>query len=358
LGKKIKREYNNNSLHNAHRNKMDEFYTQYSDIEKELKYYKDKFKNKIVYCNCDDPEISNFYKYFSNNFEHLGLKKLICTHYSLNEKTYKLVIEKDRNKDGKINGKDVERYEFMFSDGDFRSDECVELLKESDIVCTNPPFSLFREYVAQLIEHKKKFLIIGNQNAITYKEIFELIKDNKIWLGMSIHSGDREFRVPDYYPLRAAGFRVDENGVKYIRVKGVRWWTNIDYKERHEEFIPKKYKKYKGNEKDYPKYDNYNAINIDKSELIPIDYKGVMGVPITFLDKYNPGQFEIIGQGQGNLYRELTTKGLKKEFVNNYYKTGGTGSIKEDHPVLGYYDKNGKAVIPYMRILIKRVKGE
>jgi hypothetical protein len=295
LGKLTKKGKGNRSLHEAHRNKMDEFYTQYSDIENELKHYKDKFKNKVVYCNCDDPEISHFYLYFANNFEYLGLKKLICTHYSINEKTYKLIVEKDKNRDGKINRKDVERYEFMFSDGDFRSDECIELLKESDIVVTNPPFSLFREYVAQLIEFKKKFLIIGNQNAIAYKEIFKLIMKNELWLGASIHSGDREFQVPQNYPLYAAGYRIDESGNKFIRVKGVRWFTNLDYKERHEEFIPKKNKKYKGNEKDYPKYDNYNAINVDKSELIPVNYYGAMGVPITFLDKYNPEQFEIIG---------------------------------------------------------------
>ena len=230
MGKIIQKEYNNNSLHNAHRNKMDEFYTQYSDIEKELKYYKDKFKNKIVYCNCDDPEISNFYKYFSNNFEHLGLKKLICTHYSKNEKTYKLVIEKDRNKDGKINGKDVERYEFMFSDGDFRSDECVELLKEADIVCTNPPFSLFREYIAQLIEYKKKFLIIGNKNAITYKDIFKLIINNELWLGASIHSGGMDFCVPKDLELTSKNVKYDNKGNRFINLPYVRWFTNIDYK--------------------------------------------------------------------------------------------------------------------------------
>ena len=175
--------------------------------------------------------------------------------------------------------------------GDFRSDECVELLKQADIVVTNPPFSLFREYVAQLVEYDKKFLIIGNQNAITYKEVFHLIKENKLWLGCSIHSGDREFRVPDNYPLNAAGYRIDENGIKYIRVKGVRWFTNLDTSKRHEELVL--YKNYTPEE--YPKYDNYDAIEVSKTVEIPSDYDGVMGVPITFLDKYNPEQFEILG---------------------------------------------------------------
>jgi hypothetical protein len=195
-------------------------------------------------------------------------------------------------------------------------------------------------------------LIIGNQNAITYKEIFKLIKDNKLWMGVSIKSGDREFRVPDNYPLDAAGNRIDELGNKYIRIKGVRWFTNLDYKQRYEDLIL--YKKY--NPEEYPKYDNYEAINIDKTKEIPLDWAGAMGVPITFLDKYNPEQFEIVGQGQGNLYRELTSKGLSKKFVDDYYASGGKGSIKEDHPVLGYYDKNEKATIPYMRIIIKNKK--
>jgi hypothetical protein len=178
--------------------------------------------------------------------------------------------------------------------GDFRSDECIELLKQADIVVTNPPFSLFREYVAQLVQYDKKFIIIGNVNSITYKEIFPLIKENRLWLGASIHSGDREFAVPDSYPLNAAGYRVDENGKKYIRVKGVRWFTNLDYPERHEELVL--YKRYTPEE--YPKYDNYDAINVDKTVEIPYDYDGIMGVPITFIDKYNPEQFEILGDSR------------------------------------------------------------
>jgi hypothetical protein len=181
----------------------------------------------------------------------------------------------------------------LHGDGDFRSRECIELLQQADIVVTNPPFSLFREYVAQLIQYDKKFIVIGNVNAITYKGVFELIKENKLWLGASIHSGDREFSVPEDYPLYAAGYRTDEKGKKYIRVKGVRWFTNIDYDERHEDLIL--YKKYYGNEAEYPKYDNYDAINVDKTKDIPMDYEGAMGVPITFLDKYNPEQFKILG---------------------------------------------------------------
>ena len=189
-------------------------------------------------------------------------------------------------------------------DGDFRSEECIEYLKQADIVVTNPPFSLFREYVAQLMEHKKDFLIIGNVNAITYKEIFPLIKDNKLWLGASIHSGDRKFYVPDDYPLNAAGCGVDKDGRKFIRVKGVRWFTNLDYAIRHEELVL--FKRYYGNEEDYPKYDNYDAINVDKTSDIPCDYFEDMGVSITYLDKHNPEQFDIVKFRKGNDEKDLT----------------------------------------------------
>lgn len=310
-------------MDNAKRNKADEFYTQLADIEKELRHYRDNFKDKIVFCNCDDPYESNFFKYFAMNFNFLGLKKLIATCYdnspiaysqlnffgenksvaNKNRHPYKIEINevKDYNKDGATDLADVEfllknkknSMSLLKDDGDFRSQECIDLLMQSDIVVTNPPFSLFREYVEQLISCNKKFIIIGNVNAISYKETFKLIKDNKLWLGQSIHSGDREFRVPDTYPLKAAGFRVDENGVKYIRVKGVRWFTNIDFKERHEDLIL--YKTY--NDKEFPKYCNFNAINVDKTTEIPSDYNGLIGVPITFLDKFNPDQFEIIALG-------------------------------------------------------------
>jgi len=273
----------NGDLHKAKNNKKDEFYTQIEDIEKELKLYKKHFKNKVVLCNCDDPEESNFWEYFYLNFKHLGLKKLIATHFGNGKPAYKLE---------KVNGDIIKTP--LKQNGDFRNEESIEILKEADFIVTNPPFSLFREYVSQLIMYKKKFIIIGNINALSYKEIFKLIKENKIWLGHSIHSGDREFRVPDDYPLNASGYRIDEKGNKYLRIKGVRWFTNLDYKERYQDLIL--YKNYKGNKNEYPKYDNYNAINIDITKSIPLDYKGSMGVPITFIDKYNPYQFEIVGQ--------------------------------------------------------------
>ena len=284
----------NNNLHTAKATKNDEFYTQLEDIENELKYYKDYFKGKVVYCNCDgflNKEKSNFFMYFSLNYEFLGLKGLICTKYNPNGKGKKYEYY------GDLNGNNYPDEEEVFTselegDGDFRSEECIGLLKKCDIVCTNPPFSLFRQYVAQLFEYNKDFLIIGNVNAISYKEVFPLIKENKMWLGVSITSGDRKFVVPDNYPLNAAGCGIDENGKKYIRVKGVRWFTNLDHKKRHEELLL--YKKY--NEEEYPKYDNYDAIEVGKTKDIPMDYNGIMGVPITFLDKYCPTQFEIVGQ--------------------------------------------------------------
>ena len=285
----------NKDLHAANKGKNDEFYTQLSDIEKEIRNYKEYFRDKIVFCNCDDPEESHFWKYFSENFEFLGLKKLIATHFQSEIPSYKLEIFSDINGDNRINKLDTIRTPLK-QNGDFRSPECIEILTEADIIVTNPPFSLFRDYVAQLFEYKKKFLIIWNQNAVTYKEFFPYIKENKVWFGHSIHSGDREFRVPDSYPLNASGSRTDESGKKYIRVKWVRWFTNLDYKERHEDLIL--YKRYSPEE--YPKYDNYDAINVDVTKDIPMDYDGIMGVPITFLDKYNPDQFEIIWQASGN----------------------------------------------------------
>lgn len=313
----------NEILVSARKNKADEFYTQLVDIELELKHYKEHFKEKVVFCNCDDPYESNFFKYFAINFNHLGLKKLIATCYdsspiafeqeslfadikpklytNYGRHAYKIEINEvlDYNCDGAVDLSDVKyllknsqnALTLLKGNGDFRSEECIELLKQADIVVTNPPFSLFREYVAQLMAFNKKFIIIGNQNAVTYKEIFKLLKENKLWFGQSIHSGDREFRVPSYYPLQAAGFRIDEKGTKYIRVKGVRWYTNLDFIERHEYLTL--YKKYTPEE--FPKYDNYDAINVNKTTDIPCDYDGLIGVPITFLDKYNPDQFEIMG---------------------------------------------------------------
>lgn len=297
----------NKNLRSAKTDKKDEFYTQLSDIEKELKHYKNHFKDKVVLCNCDDPRVSNFFHFFSYNFEKFGLKKLIATCYksqdsdlfSQNNSERAIYLEYTGDKNGN-NVPDVSEIgiKHLQGDGDFRSKECIELLKQADIVVTNPPFSLFREYVAQLVEYDKKFVIIGNLNALTYRDIFKLIKENKLWFGHSIHSGDREFRVPQDYPLNAAGSRVDKEGNKYIRVKGVRWFTNLDYTERHEDLLL--YKTYSPEE--YPTYDNYDAINVDVTKEIPMDYPGVMGVPITYIDKYNPDQFEILGMASSAGY--------------------------------------------------------
>ena len=281
----------NKNLQAAKSAKKDEFYTQLSDIEKELRHYKEHFRGKTVLCNCDDPRISNFFKYFAMNFEHLGLKRLITTCYKnqdidlfsnhSDEKAVYLIYDGDTNGNGYPDAEEIGIHPLK-GDGDFRSNECI---------VTNPPFSLFREYVAQLMKYEKKFLIIGNINAITYKDFFPLLKEDKIWMGPSISSGDREFGVPDDYPLEASGCRIDENGNKFIRVKGVRWYTNLDHNKRHEPLIL--YKKY--NESEYPKYENYDAINIGKSAEIPEDYNGLMGVPVSFMDKYCPEQFELIG---------------------------------------------------------------
>ncbi len=366
----------NTALDKAKKAKADEFYTQLSDIEAEMRHYKDQFWGKVVFCNCDDPYESNFFKYFAMNFNFLGLKKLIATcfagspiantqlslfdHESVEDKTtkspHKIEITEvtDENADGAIDLTDVEyllrnrknALTRLNGDGDFRSAECIELLKEADIVVTNPPFSLFREYITQLIEYCKSFIIIGNQNAITYKEIFPLIRENKLWLGQSIHSGDREFRVPDSYPLDAAGYRVDKNGVKYIRVKGVRWFTNLDVPIRHE--TNKLYKRYTPDE--YPNYDNYDAIEVSKTINIPYDYDGIMGVPITFLDKYNPEQFEILGMCENlDLYGLKTKIYTGQECRDRYYELFGKK---------GVYDLNAAGVVNgrkvYQRLLIKR----
>jgi hypothetical protein len=353
-------------LDNAKKQKADEFYTQLSDIEKELNHYKEHFRNKTVFCNCDDPYESNFFKYFAMSFDFLGLKKLIATCYigspiansqlSLfdyetpeNKTTkvpHKIIINEaiDENNDGAFDLQDIvaslvknknNTLTRLQGDGDFRSAECIEILKEADIIVTNPPFSLFREFVAQLIDYKKKFIIIGNSNAISYKEIFPLIKENKIWIGPSIHSGDREFQVPQSYPLNAAGCRVDENGNRFIRVKGVRWFTNLDFKGRHEDLIL--YKNYK--KTDYSKYDNYNAINVDITKEIPYDYSGAMGVPITFIDKYNPDQFEIIGLAASAGYDQKIVGLEKKKNIKdartliNGKNTYARIFIKNKHPV-------------------------
>lgn len=282
---KPEKKSSNSFLRKANSAKKDEFYTQLSYIEKELMHYKDHLKDKVIFCNCDDPEESHFWKYFSENFEFLGLKKLVSTHYETEKPSYKLEIVADINRDGKINKLDTIKT-LLKQNGDFRSPECIEILKEADIVVTNPPFSLFREYIAQLFEYEKKFIIIGNLNAITYKEIFKLIKENKIWPWCTLDGRNIWFRIPDYYEK----YHKIENGIKYAFVASTIWFTNLDYKKRHEDLIL--YKTY--NENEYPKYDHYDAINVDKTKDIPLNFDGNIGVPITFLLKHNPEQFEII----------------------------------------------------------------
>lgn len=297
-----KKKFWNKNLHNANKSKNDEFYTQLSDIERELSHYKDHFRDKVIFCNCDDPEESNFFRYFALNFDRLALKKLIATHFDAERPTYKLEIDRsiDVNQDNKLDLRDVVRTS-LTQNGDFRSLECVELLKQSDIICTNPPFSLFREYIAQLFEYEKRFIIVGNQNAITYKEIFKLIQENKIWLGYGFNGGAAHF-INKYYEDYATAGNHKEG---MIRVSWVTWFTNLEIQKRHEDLIL--YKAY--NENDYPKYDNYNAINVNKTKDIPVDYKWAIGVPITFLDKYNPEQFEIIKFRKGDDDKDLCING-------------------------------------------------
>lgn len=304
----------NKNLNKAKTNKKDEFYTQLSDIERELKYYKQHFKDKVVYCNCDDPRVSNFFHFFSYNFEKLGLKKLIATCYknqdmdlfSQNNSEQAIYLEYTGDKNGN-NIPDPKEIGIkkLKGDGDFRSKECIELLKQADIVVTNPPFSLFREYVAQLIEYDKKFIIVGHQNAIKYKEIFPLIRDNKLWLGYGFKGGAGHFINEHYEDYATATDR--KEGM--IRVSGVHWFTNLEINKRHEDLIL--YKKYTPEE--YSKYENFDAINVDVTKDIPMDYEGFMGVPITFMDKYNPDQFEIIGVGIANLGLEMGIEPYKPE---------------------------------------------
>ena len=341
----------NSNLTSAKRAKNDEFYTQYQDIQKEieayLEYNKYTFKGKVVYCNCDDPFESNFFRYFVLNFKRLQLKRLITTSYKpspiantklalfgddetltpqkgrpkITANVISLYDVSDIDGDGAFTLDDIEKilrankhneWTPLDGDGDFRSKECIELLKQSDIVVTNPPFSLFREYMAQLMSYDKKFLIIGNMNAITYKEIFPLIKDNKVWIGPSINSGDREFLVPKDYARNKQAVRIDADGKEYLRVNGVRWFTNIDHGLRHQPIsLMSMADNLKFNKKiiksvnAYKKYDNYDAIEVPFTDAIPINYEGVMGVPISFLNKYNPEQFKILGATQRGCHDEV-----------------------------------------------------
>ena len=371
----------NTNLANAKTAKNDEFYTQYADIQKEinayLEYDPDVFRGKIVLLPCDDPEWSNFTKFFAQNFELFGLKKLISTSYAIESKKIKdweptlfetespyydadksrtngkiFILDEDINSDGRFNINDL-HWNYLEGDGDFRSDEVKALRDEADIIVTNPPFSLFREFMAWMMDAEKKFIVIGNKNAITYKEIFPLIKNNIIWYGPSITGGDREFMVPKTYVTHSSSLRTDEKGNKYIRVPGVHWFTNLDHGRRHEplplmtmedNIIYSKHKEVKG--KQYIHYENYDAIDVPYTDAIPSDYEGVMGVPISFLDRYCPEQFEIIGQTQGDSGKELGLKPYPRELkkLNKSLRDGQ----------LYYMDENGIPQKPYARILIRK----
>lgn len=369
----------NTNLGAAKTAKKDEFYTQLTDIEKEMRYYRKHFEGKTIFCNCDDPFESNFFKFFVLNFNRLKLKRLIATCYTGSpianrqlslfdnlpdnsehvNKPYKAVVTTvyDKTGDGSVDMLDVAELfksgENLLSeldgDGDFRSAECLSLLDEADIIVTNPPFSLFKEYVNILVERSKNFIIIGNMNAITYKEIFPLLKDNKMWIGPSIHSGDRKFYVPDDYPLNAAGCGVDEDGRRYIRVKGVRWYTNLDIKQRHEALIlVKRY-----DPSLYPTYETFDAIDVKSVSDIPCDFPGIMGVPKNFMDVYNPDQFDILGYEREDENIHVGIEKMPEAFLATYRKQGGTGHYTKGMKMLCFYDTDGKAKIPFSRILIR-----
>ena len=319
----------NSNLSAAKVAKEDEFYTELSDIERELKHYKKHFKGKVVYLNCDDPRVSNFFHFFSYNFEKLGLKKLIATCYksqdvdlfSQNDAEEAVYLEYEGDKDGDlVPGPDEIGIKPLRGDGDFRSPESIELLMQADIVVTNPPFSLFRQFVAQMMKYDKQFLVVGNQNAISYKEIFALIKANKLWVGNN--SGDMKFRVPDYYEPRETRFWVDDDGQKWRSLGNACWFTNMDFSKRHEDLVL--YKRY--NPEDYLVYDNYDAIEVSKVVEIPMDFDGVMGVPLTFLNQYNPDQFEILGLS-GTDYPMTKRYGKKERVVDGVRKKSNTGTL-------------------------------
>ena len=371
---------NNTNLGAAKAAKNDEFYTQYADIQKEvnayLEYNPDTFRDKTVLLPCDDPEWSNFTRFFAQNFERLGLKRLISTSFAVESKKYKdyeptlfetgsplfdidktrikgkiFELTRDTNGSGRIDIDDLE-WHYLEGDGDFRSPEVCALRDQADIIVTNPPFSLFREFLEWCLCVQKSVLIIGNMNAVTYREVFPLIKENKLWYGPSISSGDREFMIPDSYPIDASGWRVDDKGRKFIRVKGVRWFTNIEHGRRHEPLQLmtmqdnlrfSKHKDIRGQQ--YIHYANYDAIDVPYTDAIPDDYEGIMGVPITFLDKYCPEQFIIIGQTQGDSGKELGLKPFPRE-LKALNKSLRDGQL--------YYMLDGKPEKPYARILIRK----
>ncbi len=382
----------NRNLSAAKAAKQDEFYTQYVDIQKEVEAYleldPETFCGKVVYCNCDDPFESNFFKYFAANFNRLGLKKLVTTSYDgspiagaqltfleydegngkrQKPKAISVEIEevKDVNGDGATGIEDVKLFleqnphtrTPLAQGGDFRSPECIALLKEADIVVTNPPFSLFKEYVAQLVEHAKKFLIIGPKNAITYKEIFPLIKDTKLWLGSGFANGNAYFSIPaDSGREFAAGVYDESTGL--VKFRNVGWFTNLDHGRRHQE-LPLmtmadnlKFSKNLRGKSGYDRYKNYDAIEVGTYKEIPSDYEGVMGVPVTFLDKYNPDQFEIVGNSDdGGMMRDIGVRPLGHEFIRAYRARGGTGHYSPGMRMLGLIEPQARVI--FKRILIR-----
>lgn len=398
----------NENLGAAKQAKSDEFYTQYADIEKEMNAYldydQDAFKDKTVLLPCDDPEWSNFTRYFAQNFQRFGMKKLISTSYAYDSKHLTtawqptlfesdsphydkkksptkgkiFTLDRDQNGNDKIDINDLQ-WEYLDGDGDFRSREIQPLLSEADMVVTNPPFSLFREFLSWVINARKQFSVIGNMNAITYKEVFPLIRDNKTWLGPSISSGDREFEVPDSYPLEAAKSRISKDGRRYLNIKGIRWFTNIEHGRRHQPLqlmnmednlrYNKKLIKALGGAKEYRQYDNYDGIDVPFTDAIPAGYKGLMGVPISFLDKYNPEQFQILGITQSwddptGLKQVIyptqvqVSKNGKRSQVKKL-NDGAAIQIKEPPSDSTYYEVNEKTFIkPYVRVLIRKNPGE
>jgi len=325
----------NLDLREARRAKADEFYTSMNVIELELQHYARHFEDKIVYCNCDDPQSSNFFRYFALNFERLGLKKLITTCYRDSDtsqlaRSYPTRAVRLEYTGGAKGNRVPDPREIgladLSGDGDFRSDEALALLRQADVIVTNPPFSLFREFVSQLFEFQKKFLILGNMNALTYKEIFPLFQSDRMWYGPSIRSGDREFRVPDDYPLFAAGSRLDADGNKYVRVKGVRWFTNLEYEGRHDELdLQMTYRAHL-----YPKYANFDAIHVGRTKHIPVDYGGPMGVPISYLDKHSPAQFEILGSSKtlAGPMTDVAKRGTYQQGGPRFYLPNGDGTYR------------------------------
>lgn len=307
------RKTSNTLLQKAKKSKSDEFYTQLSDIERELQYYPEQFQGKVVFCNCDDPKTSNFFYFFATNFYTLGLKKLIAACYKESKVDLFNTTENEKGLfceySGQLDtqGNPIYNIQHFRGDGDFRGSESIALLKQSDIVVTNPPFSLFREYIAQLVRYNKQFLIIGNINAITFKEVFELIQQNKVWLGVHLGRGISGFIVPDNYELYGTEVSVNEQGQSIIATNNCLWLTNLETPQRHESIALTK--RYNGNEDYYPKFDNCDGINVNKTQDIPMDYHGLMGVPITFLHKYNPKQFDLVRFRKGSDGKDLSVNG-------------------------------------------------